>query len=218
MDAYSATLSAFINGPLAAVILFVLFVLIVGGVWLGRIITRADQKRDEYNAKRDEHNAKRDANNTSLVKSQIEIMRGQQTEFARLNNVVIEALKEKNELLAETVKANRALAIVINNLGKSIVNGQTDSGLRFNEVTEQLKIILDNLQADKQYTLLMVDIISKLAKNVADLNEGELQCCTEWKEALNKRLESIESRMEVIMEGIKNEKISSNAVPLSNAI
>ena len=211
MDMYTTTLGFFSEAGLVAIVLFLFFTFLVVVWWLGRAITRADQKRDEYNSKRDTDNA-------NLVKSQIKIMQAQQSEFTKLNGVVIESLQEKNFLLAETTKTNKALAIVMNNLGKSISASQSESKKYFTNIEESLQPILEHLESERQYTLLMVGVIDKLAQNIANSDaNSEKYCleCIQWKDALDARLENIETRIGLILEGIRNEESpnhSANAV------
>lgn len=213
MEAYTTTLGFFSEASLIVIVLLLFFAFIVLVWWLGRAITYADQKRDEYNSKRDDDSAK-------LIKAQIQIMNTQQAEFGKLNTVIIESLKDKNALLQQNSKTNADLASAINNLGRIFDMGQNETNETLSRMLDYLTIskgqdsitheklsqILDHLQSEKQHTLLITGIVEKLAKELSEMDACDKDLCLEWKKALDERLQSLDVRIDIILEGIRNEE------------
>lgn len=212
-DIYSETVRIFSDAGIAGLVLLVLISFIFVFWRLLKLTNESEQKRDEYESKRN-------VDTIRLIEAQIKIMNAQQAEFGKLNSVIIESLKEKNELLEKNNKTSAKLATAITNLAKlfDIKQNETTNALesaisylkatKENDtiVNEKLQLILDQLNSERQNTMLMASIVDRLAKKISAIEANNAQFCVKWKEALSERLKSIDTRIELIQEGIKNEK------------
>lgn len=212
-DIYSETVRIFGDAGIAGLVLLVLISFIFVFWRLLKLTNESEQKRDEYEAKRN-------VDTIRLIEAQIKIMNAQQAEFGKLNSVIIESLKEKNELLEKNNKTSTELATAITNLAKlfDIKQNETTTALesaisylkatKENDaiVNEKLQLILDQLNSERENTMLMASIVDRLAKKISAIEANNAQFCVKWKEALSERLKSIDTRIELIQEGIKNEK------------
>lgn len=217
MDILTAVLTFFNEAGIVVIVLFLFFAFLVVVWWLGRAITHADQKRDDNTAK--------------LVSAQIEIMTIQQGEFGKLNKVIIESLQEKNTLLEKANETNANLTNAINNLGRIFDMGQNETNETLSKMLDYLAFskgqdavmhdkltqILDYLQSDKQNTLLIASLLDRFAKKLADIDGCDKEFCVQWKEALNQRLQSLDTRIEIIQEGIKNEETTNYSSTTANS-
>lgn len=223
-DIYSEVVRVFSDAGIAGLVLLVLISFIFVFWRLLKLTNESEQKRDEYESKRN-------VDTIRLIEAQIKIMNAQQAEFGKLNSVIIESLKEKNELLDKNSKANAELATAINNLGKlfDIKQSETSSAIenaigylkatKENDiiVNEKLQLILDQLKSERQNTMLMASTVDRLAKKISAIEARDTQFCVKWKEALSERLKNIDTRIELIQEGIKNEKGSAINHSVSNS-